>query len=71
MKDPRATDVARRVIEQCDVVIENFSAGVLARWGLSYETVAEWNPRVIYLTMSGCGHEGPWSNLVTYASLAF
>ena len=34
MKDPRATDIARRVIEQCDVVIENFSAGVLARWGL-------------------------------------
>ena len=44
MKDPRAVDVARRVIEQADVVIENFSAGVLARWGLSYETVAAWNP---------------------------
>jgi crotonobetainyl-CoA:carnitine CoA-transferase CaiB-like acyl-CoA transferase len=67
MKHPRAGDVARRVIEHADVVIENFSAGVLARWGLSYEAVAEWNPEVVYLTMSGCGHEGPWSNLVTYA----
>ena len=67
MKDPRAVDVARRVIEQADVVIENFSAGVLARWGLAYETVAEWNPAIVYLSMSGCGHEGPWSNLVTYA----
>ena len=67
MKDERAADVARRVIEQADVVIENFSAGVLARWGLSYETVAAWNPSVVYLTMSGCGHEGPWSQLVTYA----
>ncbi|MEY2450201.1 MAG: hypothetical protein QOH79_3677, partial [Acidimicrobiaceae bacterium] len=67
MKDPRATDVARRLIEQADVVIENFSAGVLARWGLAYEAVAAWNPAVVYLTMSGCGHEGPWSNLVTYA----
>jgi benzylsuccinate CoA-transferase BbsF subunit len=67
MKDARATDVARRVIEQADVVIENFSAGVLARWGLSYETVAAWNPSVVYLTMSGCGHDGPWSKLVTYA----
>jgi len=67
MKDPRAGDVARRVIEDTDVVIENFSAGVLARWGLSFETVAAWNPGVVYLTMSGCGHEGPWSNLVTYA----
>jgi crotonobetainyl-CoA:carnitine CoA-transferase CaiB-like acyl-CoA transferase len=67
MKDPRAVDVARRVIEQADVVIENFSAGVLARWGLAYETVSEWNPAIVYLTMSGCGHEGPWSSLVTYA----
>lgn len=67
MKDPRATDIARRIIEHADVVIENFSAGVLDRWGLSYEAVAAWNPSVVYLTMSGCGHEGPWSKLVTYA----
>jgi crotonobetainyl-CoA:carnitine CoA-transferase CaiB-like acyl-CoA transferase len=67
MKDPRATDIARRIIEKADVLIENFSAGVLARWGLSYETVSSWNPSIVYLTMSGCGHEGPWSNLVTYA----
>jgi len=67
MKDPRSVDVMRRVLEHCDVVIENFSAGVLDRWGLSYETVSAWKPEVIYLTMSGCGHDGPWSKLVTYA----
>ena len=57
----------RTLVEQSDVLIENFSAGVLDRWGLSYEEVASWNPRIVYVTMSGCGHEGPWSNLVTYA----
>ncbi len=67
MKDKRATDVARQLVESSDVLMENFSAGVLDRWGLSYNTVKEWNPRIIYVTMSGCGHEGPWSRLVTYA----
>jgi crotonobetainyl-CoA:carnitine CoA-transferase CaiB-like acyl-CoA transferase len=67
MKDVRAVDVVRRLVEHSDVLIENFSAGVLDRWGLSYETVRSWNARIVYVTMSGCGHEGPWSRLVTYA----
>jgi crotonobetainyl-CoA:carnitine CoA-transferase CaiB-like acyl-CoA transferase len=48
-------------------MIENFSAGVLERWGLGYATVREWNPRLVYVTMSGCGHEGPWSDMVSFA----
>ena len=67
MKHEQALDVVRRLIEVSDVVIENFSAGVLKRWGFTYEAASQWNPNIIYLTMSGCGHEGPWSNLVTYA----
>jgi benzylsuccinate CoA-transferase BbsF subunit len=67
MKDAGALDVARRLIERSDVLVENFSAGVLDRWGLSYEHVRAWNPAIVYVTMSGCGHTGPWSNLVTYA----
>jgi crotonobetainyl-CoA:carnitine CoA-transferase CaiB-like acyl-CoA transferase len=67
MKHERAHEVVRRLVEKSDVVIENFSAGVLARWGLSYETVSEWNKGIVYVSMSGCGHEGPWYDLVTYA----
>ena len=67
MKDRRAAGVMRRLIEASDVLIENFSAGVLDRWGLGYEQVSGWNDRLVYVTMSGCGHEGPWSRLVTYA----
>ncbi|HEV3226420.1 MAG TPA: CoA transferase, partial [Acidimicrobiales bacterium] len=67
MKDERAVDVMKRLVAVSDVVIENFSAGVLDRWGFSYETVSSWNPGIVYMTMSGCGHEGPWSGLVTYA----
>ncbi len=67
MKHERMLEVMRRLVEQSDVLIENFSAGVLARWGLSYDEVRAWNPRIVYVSMSGCGHEGPWSSLVTYA----
>jgi crotonobetainyl-CoA:carnitine CoA-transferase CaiB-like acyl-CoA transferase len=57
----------RTIIEQADVLIENFSAGVLDRWGIGYETVKQWNPGIVYVTMSGAGHEGPWSKMITYA----
>ncbi len=67
MKHERATEVMHKMVEQSDVLIENFSAGVLDRWGLSYAEVSQWNKAIVYVTMSGCGHEGPWSRLVTYA----
>ena len=67
MKHPEALAAARRIIENADVLIENYSAGVLASWGLDYETVREWNPRLVYVTMSGCGHDGPWKHVISYA----
>ena len=67
MKHPDALAAARRLIETCDVLIENFSAGVLDSWGLDWETVHEWNPRFVYVTMSGCGHDGSWRHVISYA----
>ncbi len=66
MKAPGAVDLMRKLVEQADVVIENYAAGVLARWGLTWETLRTWNPRLVYVTMSGCGHEGPWNGVVSY-----
>src|SRR5262249_20981148 len=67
MKHARALDIFRRLIERADVVVDNFSPGVLERWGVGYDVASEWNPRIIYLAMSGCGRDGPWRDLVTYA----
>jgi crotonobetainyl-CoA:carnitine CoA-transferase CaiB-like acyl-CoA transferase len=67
MKREEALTVIRSIIEQSDVLMENFSAGVLARWGLDYESVKAWNPGIVYVSMSGPGHEGPWSKVITYA----
>jgi crotonobetainyl-CoA:carnitine CoA-transferase CaiB-like acyl-CoA transferase len=66
MKAPGALAIMRRLVENADVLIENYAAGVLARWGLGWETLRAWNPRLVYVTMSGCGHEGPWSTVVSY-----
>jgi crotonobetainyl-CoA:carnitine CoA-transferase CaiB-like acyl-CoA transferase len=67
MKRDAALAVIRAIVEQSDVLMENFSVGVLDRWGLGYDTVREWNPQIVYVTMSGPGHEGPWSEVITYA----
>ena len=67
VKADGARDILRRLVEQSDVLIENYAAGVLDRWGLDYETVRSWNPRIVYVSMSGCGHDGPWKSMITYA----
>lgn len=67
MTDPRATDVLQQLVEQADVVIENFSAGVLDEWGVGWETLQKWNPRLTYVSMQGAGADGPWRDFVTFA----
>lgn len=67
MARDEAKALGRRLCERADIVIDNFSAGVLDRWGVGYESVREANPGVIYVAMSGMGERGPWSSYVTYA----
>ena len=64
-EDARA--IGRRLALKADVVIDNFSVGVLDRWGLGYDDIAPDNPGAIYIGMSGMGITGPWANYVTYA----
>ena len=59
--------LCRRLCEVADVVIDNFSVGVLDRWGVGYDSVSPANPKAIYVQMSGMGDGGPWSKFVTYA----
>ncbi|MEL6984055.1 MAG: CoA transferase, partial [Actinomycetota bacterium] len=67
LKHPDNQAVVRRLIEQSDVLVENYSAGVLARLGLDWDQVRAWNPRLVYVSMSGCGHDGPWKDIISYA----
>jgi len=67
MSNPDARPIARALAEQADVVIDNFSVGVLDRWGIGYDTISKVNEGVVYIQMSGMGEGGPWSKYVTYA----
>ena len=76
LKSDAGGDLARRLATVADVVVENFSADVMDRLGLGYERLSALNPRLIYLSMSGYGHNGPrksWtsmnSNLQAYAGM--
>jgi benzylsuccinate CoA-transferase BbsF subunit len=66
MKRPEALDVAKRLIAKADVVMENFAAGVIEKWGLSYDVVREIKPDVIMLRQSGFGTPGPYAELPAF-----
>ena len=59
--------LCKRLCIAADVVIDNFSVGVLGRWGVGFDDVHRHNPKAIYVQMSGMGDSGPWSKFVTYA----
>jgi crotonobetainyl-CoA:carnitine CoA-transferase CaiB-like acyl-CoA transferase len=63
LKSPRGVEVARRLVETADVMVENFRPGVMDRLGLGYEDVRKTNPRIIYAAGSGYGSDGPYSHL--------
>lgn len=67
MGHDQAIDVLAKLVAQADVVVDNFSAGVMDGWGAGPDQLKAWNPRVISLSMSGCGTDGPWKDYVTYA----
>ena len=64
---PEAVDLARRLASQCDVVIENFSPGVMQRLGLDYETLSRDNPRLVMASITSNGQTGPLRDLRAYA----
>jgi crotonobetainyl-CoA:carnitine CoA-transferase CaiB-like acyl-CoA transferase len=57
-----ACDVARELIARADVVVENFSSGVMKKYGLDYASVAPANPRLVYCSISAYGRKGPFAS---------
>jgi benzylsuccinate CoA-transferase BbsF subunit len=62
-------DLLRELLAISDVLTENFSAGVLARLGFSYEQVTEIRPDIIYVSNSGFGHVGPYRDFKTWGPI--
>ncbi len=67
MATERGREVARQLAAKSDIIIENFSAGVIKRWGLDRESLSTVNPGISVVSMGGMGQTGPWKNFVTFA----
>ncbi len=60
LKNAEGKETFLRLVEHCDVVLENYRAGALARLGLDYATARLRNPGIIYCSISGFGQDGPY-----------
>lgn len=60
LKHPEGKETFLRMVERCDVVLENYRAGALARLGLDYAAARARNPGIIYCSISGFGQDGPY-----------
>jgi crotonobetainyl-CoA:carnitine CoA-transferase CaiB-like acyl-CoA transferase len=65
---PEGRDLFLRMVERADVVLENYRPDVMARLGLTFDVLAERNPRIIVASISGWGHGNSRSNQGAYAS---
>lgn len=61
LRSKKAQQMLRDLAATADVVVENFTVGTLKRYGLDYESMAKVNPRLIYLSVTGFGQDGPYA----------
>ena len=69
MKSEKAHELIIRLIAMSDLVLENFSARGMKAIGFDYERLREINPRIVYCSMAGFGHRGPYKNYVAYGPM--
>ena len=66
LQDAQAQEVFMKLAKDIDVVVENFTPGVMGRFGLDYDAVKAVSPKVVYCSISGFGQDGPYRNRPAY-----
>jgi crotonobetainyl-CoA:carnitine CoA-transferase CaiB-like acyl-CoA transferase len=61
--------ICNQLVNKCDILVENFTPGVMESFGLGYEQLKPDNPRLIYTSISGFGHTGPYRSRVAYDTI--
>ena len=69
LSQQRGKELALDLVAQCDVVVENYAAGVFERLGLGYDVLSKVRPDLVMVASSGTGHTGPDKDYVAYGSL--
>lgn len=70
LKSPRAQQIVRDLVEDADIVIENFRAGALEAWGLGWDALSAINPKLVMVRVSGYGQTGPYKDRPGFAAIA-
>jgi alpha-methylacyl-CoA racemase len=66
LKDPQSIAFIYELVKSCDVVLEQFRPGVMARLKLGYEDLKQINPKIIYCSITGYGQSGPLSSVAAH-----
>ena len=69
LRDPEGQELARRLLDTADVLVENFRPGTLERWGLGYDALAGRNPGLVLVRVTGFGQDGPYAPRAGYGSI--
>jgi CoA:oxalate CoA-transferase len=69
LRDQNARSAVRKMVEACDIIVENMRPGAMQRLGLGYEQVRGLNPSLIYCSISGFGQTGPDAERPVYAPI--
>jgi CoA:oxalate CoA-transferase len=70
MRHEKAREIVRDLLPDMDVLVENFRPGIMKKMGFDYESVKELNPRLVYVSISGFGHSGPYSQKPAFDMVA-
>ena len=63
---PEGAELVKRLIPHCQILVENFKTGGLRKYGLDYESVRAINPAIVYCSITGFGHNGPYAKRPGY-----
>lgn len=63
---PQGAALVKRLARRSHIVVENFKTGALAKYGLDYQSLAAENPALIYCSLTGFGHDGPYKDKAGY-----
>lgn len=70
LRRPKGLELARQLVADTDVVLENFRPGTLAKWGLGLDAMRQVNPDVVLVSVSAYGQDGPYKDRPGYARIA-
>ncbi|MEE9911579.1 MAG: CoA transferase [Deltaproteobacteria bacterium] len=66
LRTSEGQELLKELVRKADILVENYRPGTMDKWGLGYEELKKINPRLIYTSVSGFGHSGPYMKLPAY-----